>query len=72
MASISEIISQVKERQLQRVLEAMFKDLVVSAPAAITSTAAAGANPTKAEFDALRNDVVALRNTVVSLASTKA
>lgn len=35
--------------------------------AAATSTAAAGANPTKAEFDALRNDYLALRTVVNDL-----
>lgn len=35
--------------------------------AALTSTDAAGANPTKAEFDALRADVVAVRTTVNAL-----
>lgn len=39
----------------------------VAAPAAITSVVAAGANPTKAEYDALRADVVALRTTVASI-----
>lgn len=36
-------------------------------PAAIGSTVAAGANPTKAEFDALRTDVVNLRAAFVAL-----
>jgi hypothetical protein len=35
--------------------------------AAITSVAAAGANPTKAEYDALRNDVIAIRTTLNGL-----
>lgn len=39
----------------------------VADPAAITSVAAAGATPTKAEYDALRADVVALRGTVAAL-----
>lgn len=39
----------------------------VTDPAAIASVVAAGATPTKAEFDALRADVVALRGTVASL-----
>lgn len=39
----------------------------VAAPAAITSVVAAGATPTKAEYDALRADVVALRTTVATL-----
>lgn len=38
----------------------------VANPAAITSAAAAAA-PTKAEYDALRDDVVALRGTVAAL-----
>lgn len=41
----------------------------VAAPAALTSVVAAGANPTKAEYDALRADVAALRTTVAALAS---
>lgn len=40
---------------------------VVAAPAAVTSVVAAGAAPTKAEYDALRADVVALRTTVANL-----
>lgn len=39
----------------------------VAAPAALTSVVAAGANPTKAEYDALRADVTALRTTVANL-----
>lgn len=39
----------------------------VSAPTAIASVVAAGANPTKAEYDALRQDVVNLRATVAAL-----
>lgn len=39
----------------------------VANPAAITSVVAAGASPTKAEYDALRADVVALRGTVQAL-----
>lgn len=35
--------------------------------AALTSTVAAGANPTKAEFDALRVDVAANRTTLNAL-----
>lgn len=35
--------------------------------AALTSTVAAGANPTKAEFDALRVDVAAIRTTTNAL-----
>lgn len=35
--------------------------------AAFTSSAAAGANPTKAEFDALRTDALAVRTTVNGL-----
>lgn len=38
----------------------------VNAPAAITGAAAAGANPTKAEHDALVADVTALRATLVA------
>jgi hypothetical protein len=41
--------------------------LTASAPAAITSTDASGANPTDAEFDALRADVIALRTVVAAL-----
>lgn len=40
--------------------------LTAAAPDAITSTDAAGATPTDAEFDALRADVVALRATVAA------
>lgn len=43
---------------------------VVADPSAITSVVAAGANPTKAEYDALRADVIALRSTVASLITT--
>jgi hypothetical protein len=39
----------------------------VSDPPALTSTVAAGTTPTKAEFDALRADVVALRTSVADL-----
>jgi hypothetical protein len=39
----------------------------VAAPTAITSVVAAGANPTKAEYDALRVDVTNLRTTVANL-----
>lgn len=39
----------------------------VAAPAAVTAPVAVGANPTKAEFDALRQDVVNLRATVDAL-----
>lgn len=39
----------------------------VAAPAALTATAAAGANPTKAEFDALLDDVTALRTKVAAI-----
>lgn len=39
----------------------------VANPAAITSVVAAGATPTKAEYDALRADVVALRGTLDTL-----
>lgn len=39
----------------------------VTDPAAITSTVAAASPPTKAEFDALRADVVNLRGTVAAL-----
>lgn len=39
----------------------------VANPAAITSVVAAGASPTKAEYDALRADVIALRTTVQAL-----
>lgn len=41
----------------------------VADPSAIASVVAAGATPTKAEYDALRADVVALRATVASLVS---
>lgn len=40
---------------------------VVANPAAITSVVAAGATPTKAEYDTLRADVVALSATVAAL-----
>lgn len=40
--------------------------LTASAPAALTAVVAAGANPTKAEFDALLADVTALRTTVAA------
>lgn len=36
-------------------------------PGAITSVVAAGANPTKAEYDALRADVLATRTALVAL-----
>lgn len=39
----------------------------VPAPAALTSADAAGANPTAAEHNALRADVIALRDTVAAL-----
>lgn len=39
----------------------------VADAAALTSVVAAGANPTKAEYDALRADVSALRTKVNSL-----
>lgn len=39
----------------------------VNDPAAITSVVAAGTAPTKAEYDALRSDVIALRTTVADL-----
>ena len=39
----------------------------VAAPAALTAAAAAGATPTKAEFDALLADVTALRGKVGEL-----
>lgn len=39
----------------------------VADAAAVTSVVAAGANPTKAEYDALRADVLALRTKVNSL-----
>lgn len=38
-----------------------------TAPSALTAAAAAGANPTKAEFDLLLDDVTALRATVATL-----
>lgn len=41
--------------------------LTASAPAALTAVVAAGANPTKAEFDALLADVTALRTTVAAV-----
>ena len=40
---------------------------VVAAPAALTSAAAAGATPTKAEFDKVVADLTALRTTVANL-----
>lgn len=40
---------------------------VVADPSAISSVVAAGATPTKAEYDALRTDVVNLRGTVAAL-----
>ena len=43
---------------------------VVANPAALTSTVAAVSPPTKAEFDALRADVVNLRGTVDTLITT--
>lgn len=70
MASISENIREIKDFQLQRVLDVILRDMVAAAPAAITSVAAAGASPTKAEYDALRNDVIALRATVALLTKT--
>lgn len=39
----------------------------VAAPTAITSVVAAGANPTKAEYDALRVDVTNLRTTLAAV-----
>ncbi len=39
----------------------------VAAPSALTSVVAAGAAPTKAEYDALRTDVSNLRTTVDAL-----
>lgn len=41
--------------------------VTVAAPAALTSVVAAGANPTKAEYDALRADVTALRTTLAAV-----
>lgn len=41
--------------------------VAVADAAALTSAAAAGATPTKAEYDALQADVAALRATVVAL-----
>lgn len=38
-----------------------------SDPSAFTSSAAAGSNPTKAEFDALRTDALALRTAFIAL-----
>lgn len=38
-----------------------------SAPAALTAAAAAGANPTKAEFDKTVADQVAMRTTIAAL-----
>lgn len=70
MASISEQIREVKNFQLQRVLDAIFRDMIAAPPAAITSVVAAGANPTKAEYDALRADVIALRATLALLTKT--
>lgn len=72
MASISENIREVKDHRMQRVLTAIFRDMVAAPPAAIASVVAAGANPTKAEFDALRADVVALQGTVALLTKTTA
>lgn len=43
------------------------KAATVAAPTAIGSVVAAGANPTKAEYDALRTDVTNLRTTVANL-----
>jgi hypothetical protein len=43
------------------------QSVTVAAPAALTSVVAAGATPTKAEYDALRADVTALRTTVAAL-----
>lgn len=47
--------------------EVYVQGTAVPAPAALTSTVAVGATPTKAEFDALRADVVSLRGTVAAL-----
>lgn len=71
MASVSEQIREVKDFQLQRILDVLFRDLVAAPPAALTSAVAAAA-PTKAEYDALRADVVALRATVALLTKTTA
>lgn len=43
------------------------KAVTVAAPTAIGSVVAAGANPTKAEYDTLRTDVINLRTTVAAL-----
>lgn len=40
---------------------------VVASPAALTSTVAAGATPTKAEFDALRTDLSNTRTALTNL-----
>lgn len=72
MASVSENLSVLKDRQVQRVLNALLSDMVAAAPAAITSVVAAGATPTKAEYDALRADVIALRTTLALVTRTTA
>lgn len=43
----------------------------VAQPGAIASVVAAGANPTKAEYDALRQDVVNLRTALVALITSQ-
>lgn len=70
MASISENIREIKDFQLQRILDLIFRDMIAAPPAAITSVVAAGASPTKAEYDALRSDVIALRATLALLTKT--
>lgn len=48
-------------------LRSASQSVTVAAPAALTGAAAAGANPTKAEYDKTVADVVALRSTVAAL-----
>lgn len=57
----------------QRLLRGASQAANVAAPAALTSAAAVGANPTKAEFDKTVADLVALRTTLAAeLAALKA
>jgi hypothetical protein len=42
----------------------------VAVPAAITSVVAAGANPTKAEYDALRTDLINTRTQLAALVTS--
>jgi hypothetical protein len=51
----------------RRALRTARQGAAVAQPGAITSVVAAGAAPTKAEYDALRQDVVNLRTTLAAL-----